>query len=292
MKEELDLSLIEKLEKLRLFAKKIKITGTFGERKSPKVGRGSEFADYRNYQIGDELRYIDWNIYARLEKFLIKLFEEEEDLDIHILLDSSLSMKFGKPSKLLYGKELALAFAYLGLSSWEKIRFASFQESINNLVSLERKKESIFNLFRVLKIIKPSGITDINNVLKQYLSWQKRKGVLIVISDFLSPTGYKEGLSLAKYKKFSIYAIQILGEEEINPPLKGDLLLVDCETNEKREVLVDENLIEIYKRELDKFLKELEEFTSNYGIEYLRTVTSLPVEDLLLKYLRSRGWLT
>ncbi|MCX7846324.1 MAG: DUF58 domain-containing protein [Dictyoglomaceae bacterium] len=292
MREELDLSIIEKLEKLRFFAKKIKITGTIGERKSPKVGRGSEFADYRNYQMGDELRYIDWNIYARLEKFLIKLFEEEEDLDVHILLDSSSSMRFGIPSKLFYGKELSLAFAYLGLSSWEKVRFASFQETINNLVSLERKKENIFNLYHILKIIKPIGITDLNNALKQYLNWQKRRGILIIISDFFSPNGYKEGLSLAKYKKFSVYAIQLLGEEEINPSFKGDLWLVDSETNEKREIFIDENLIDIYKKELDKFLKELEEFTLNYGIEYLRTVTSIPVEELLLKYLRSSGWIT
>lgn len=292
MREELDLSIIEKLEKLRLFAKRIKIGGTIGERKSPKVGRGSEFADYRSYQIGDELRYIDWNIYARLEKFLIKLFEEEEDLDIHILLDSSSSMRFGNPSKLFYGKKLSLAFAYLGLSSWEKVKFASFQENINNIISLERKREHIFNLFNLLKIIKPNGITDLNNVLKQYISWQKRRGILIIISDFFSPTGYKEGFSLGRYKKFSIYAIQILGEEEINPNFKGDLWLVDTETNERKEVFIDENLIEIYKKELDKSLKELEDFTLKYGIEYLRTATSLPVEDLLLKYLRISGWIT
>lgn len=291
MKEELDLSLIEKLEKLRLSAKKLTITGNIGERKSPKVGRGSEFADYRNYQMGDELRYIDWNIYARLEKFLIKLFEEEEDLDIHILLDSSSSMGFGKPSKLFYGKELSLAFAYLGLSSWEKVKFAFFHEKLEDILSIERKRENIFYLYDMLKNIQPHGITDINGILKRYLNWQKRRGILILISDFFSPTGYKEGLSLAKYKKFSVYIIQLLGEEEIEPPYQGDLWLMDSETKEKKEIFIDKNLIEIYKKELDNLLQDLEKFTFSYGIEYLRTVTTIPVEDLLLKYLRVSGWI-
>ncbi|MGB9856649.1 MAG: DUF58 domain-containing protein [Dictyoglomaceae bacterium] len=291
MKEELNLSIIEKLEKLRLSAKKLKITGSVGERKSPKVGRGSEFADYRNYQMGDELRYIDWNIYARLEKFLIKLFEEEEDLDIHILLDASFSMELGKPSKLFYGKELSLAFAYLGLNSWEKVKFSFFHEDIEEFLSLERKRENIFYLYNMLKDIKPQGVTDINNVLKKYLNWQKRRGILIIISDFFSPSGYKEGLSLARYKKFSVYAVQLLGEEEIEPPYQGDLWLMDIETKKKKEIFVDNNLVEIYKRELNNFLQDLEKFALSYGIEYLRTVTSIPLEDLLLKYLRVSGWI-
>jgi|YelNatPaOPRAMG01_1025707.scaffolds.fasta_scaffold25248_3 uncharacterized protein (DUF58 family) len=292
MNEELDLSIIKKLEKVRIYAKKLKLTGTIGERKSPKMGRGSEFADYRSYELGDEVKYIDWNVYARLEKFLIKLFEEEEDLNIHILLDSSSSMGFGNPSKLFYGKNLALAFAYLGLNSWEKVKFAFFHEDIQGLLSLERKRENIFHLYNMLKPLKAYGLTDLNKVLKRYLEWQKTRGILILISDLFSPFGFKEGLALAKYKKFSIYLVQILSEEELEPPYMGDLWLIDSETKEKKEIFVDREIKENYKKELNNFFKDLEKFTLSYGIEYLRTTTSIPLEDLLLKYLRASGWLT
>ncbi|PMQ02119.1 MAG: DUF58 domain-containing protein [Dictyoglomus sp. NZ13-RE01] len=292
MSEELDLSILKKLENLKLIAKKIRISGNMGERKSPKVGRGTEFADYRDYNLGDELRYIDWNIYARTEKFLIKLFEEEEDLDIHILLDTSSSMEIGSPSKLFYGKNLALAFAYLGLNSWERIKFCSFNEDLQHFLSLERRKENIFQLFRVLKDIKPKGKTNINKALKTYLDWQKRRGILIIISDFLSPNGFKEGLSLAKFRKFSVYIIQPLAEEEISPFYKGDLLLTDIETGEKWEVFIDDNIRKKYEEEFHRFLDDIERFTQSYNIEYLRTVTYIPIEDLLLRYLRVSGWLT
>ncbi|HPP15929.1 MAG: DUF58 domain-containing protein [Dictyoglomaceae bacterium] len=290
MKEELDVDFLEKLERLRLVVKKRKNLGYLGERESPKMGKGSEFSDYRSYQVGDELRYIDWNIYARFEKFLIKLFEEEEEVDIHILLDTSSSMGFGSPSKIFYGKQMALAFAYLGVSSWEKVNFAYFQDGIKEIFPLERKKGNIFELLKLLNTIEPDGITDMNNAIKNYLASLKRKGIIIIISDFLSPLGYKDGILFAKHKKFSVYLAHVISEEEISPGFRGNLCLIDSETNEKMEILLDDYMLERYRKTLEKFLDDIEKFSLSYQVEYMRSVTTIPVEDLLLKYLRVGGW--
>lgn len=289
--EKLDIDFLEKLEKLRLAVKRLRVLTDVGERKSPKRGKGTEFSDYRSYQVGDELRYIDWNVYARFEKFLIKLFEEDEDIEVHILLDASSSMDFGSPSKFFYGKKLALAFAYLSLSSWEKTNFGYFQEGLKEVMPLERKKENIYKLLNYLNQLKAEGITDLNEAIKNYISSLKRKGIIMIISDFLSPSGFKEGVLYAKYKKYPVYLVHIISEEEISPPYKGNLSLIDSETREKIDILLDEYMLEKYKRALEKFLDEMESFSRLYQIEYMRSVTTIPIEDLLLKYLRLGEWI-
>lgn len=289
--EELDLEFLEKLEKLRLAVKRLRVVSNVGERKSPKMGRGTEFSDYRSYQIGDELRYIDWNIYARFERFLIKLFEEDEDMEVHILLDASSSMDFGNPSKLFYGKKLALAFAYLSLSSWEKTTFSYFQNQIKKIIPLERKRENIYKLLQGLNQIRGEGTTNINETLKNYVSSLKRKGLIMLISDFLSPSGFKDGILYAKYKKFPVYLIHVISGEEISPPYQGNLSLIDSETKEKIDILLDDYMMEKYRKALERFLDDIESFSLVYQIEYMRSVTTIPVEDLLLKYLRIGGWI-
>ncbi len=287
--EILDTEFLEKIEKLRLAVKKIRIISNVGERKSPKTGKGTEFSDYRTYQIGDELRYLDWNIYARFEKFLVKLFEEEEDLEVHILLDSSLSMAFGIPTKFFYGKKLALAFSYLRVSSWEKVTFTYFQDDIKGIIPIERKKENIFKLLDQLNKLKAEGKTNLNEAIKKYVSSLKKKALLLIISDFLSP--YKDGILYARYKKLPVYLIHVISEEEISPPYEGNLQLIDSETNEIINLYLDKSLIENYKKTLDNFLKDIESFSIKTNVEYMRTSTSIPVEDLLLRYLRMGGWL-
>jgi uncharacterized protein (DUF58 family) len=287
--EILDTEFLEKIEKLRLAVKKIRIISNVGERKSPKTGKGTEFSDYRTYQIGDELRYLDWNIYARFEKFLVKLFEEEEDLEVHILLDSSLSMDFGIPTKFFYGKKLALAFSYLSVSSWEKVTFTYFQDDIKGIIPLERKRENIFKLLDQLNKLKAEGKTNLNEAIKKYVSSLKKKVLLLIISDFLSP--YKDGILYARYKKLPVYLIHVISEEEISPPYEGNLQLIDSETNEIINLYLDKSLIENYKKTLDNFLKDIESFSIKTNVEYMRTSTSIPVEDLLLRYLRMGGWL-
>jgi len=288
--EKLDIEFLEKLEKLRLAVKRLRFKSSLGERKSPKMGRGTEFSDYRSYQIGDELRYLDWNIYARFEKFLVKLFEEEEDVEVHILLDASSSMDFGNPSKFFYGKKLVLAFAYLSLSSWEKTTFSYFQDKTKEIIPLERKKENIYKLLNLLNEIKPEGITNINETVKKYASSLRRKGILILISDFLS-SDFKEGIIYARYKKLPVYLAHIICEEEISPFYSGNLTLVDSETGEKIDLFLDDDMKIKYQKTLEKFLNEIEYFTMLYNVEYLRSITTIPIEDLILKYLRVGGWI-
>ncbi|MGB9768795.1 MULTISPECIES: DUF58 domain-containing protein [Dictyoglomus] len=289
-KEKLDLEFLEKLEKLRLAVKRLRFRSHLGERKSPKMGRGTEFSDYRSYQVGDELRYLDWNIYARFEKFLVKLFEEEEDVEVHILLDASSSMDFGNPTKFFYGKKLALAFSYLSLSSWEKTTFSYFQDKIKETLPLERKKENIYRLLNLLNEIKAEGNTNISETVKKYASSLKRKGILIIISDLLS-SEFEEGIIYARYKKMPVYLIHTICEEEISPFFSGNLTLIDSETGEKMDILLDEYMIQKYQKALEKFLNHIESFTMLYNVEYLRSITSIPIEDLILKYLRVGGWI-
>jgi uncharacterized protein (DUF58 family) len=283
----IDAELMKKIERLSISSKRM-FPGTMkGKRRSPKRGSSVEFADYRDYQLGDDFRFVDWNIYARLDRLFLKTFVEEENIFIHILLDSSVSMTFGSPSKLEYGKRVAAVLGYIGLVGLDMVTVSSFAEDVTGQIRPLRGKDRIFTLLDFLENIQPSQQTRMDASLQRYVLKMSRAGVAIVISDFLVPqAGYEAGLKALMYKNFDVNVIHVMSEEELHPPLSGELKLLDAETGETKEITVTERVLEGYQKRLGRFCEDLNQFCARNNITYLRVSTSLPFEDLILRVLR------
>ena len=283
----IDAELMKKIEKLSIASKRM-FPGTMkGKRRSPKRGSSVEFADYRDYQLGDDFRFVDWNIYARLDRLFLKTFVEEENIFIHILLDSSVSMNFGSPSKLEYGKRVAAVLGYIGLVGLDMVTVSSFGEDVTGQIRPLRGKDRIFALLDFLENIQPSQQTQMDASLRRYVLKMGHAGVAIVISDFLVPKAdYEAGLKALMYKNFDVNVIHVMSEEELHPPLSGELRLLDAETGEIKEITVTERVLEGYQKRLGRFCEDLNQFCARNNITYLRVSTSVPFEDLILRVLR------
>lgn len=281
---------LRKIERLQLVAKRVFPGRLRGERRSTKRGSSVEFADYRNYSTGDDFRRVDWNVYARLEKLFLKLFVEEEDLHVYILIDASKSMDFGSPRKLLYAKRIAAALSYIALSNLDRVGISALNGTSASVLSPKRGKQSAFGVFDYLKSVQPVGGTQLAASMRDFSLRTSQPGLVIVISDFFDPD-YQKGLSALLSRKFELTVMHLLDQDEVEPPLGGDLLMVDSETNERREVTITQTLLRKYQQRLAEFCGGVESFCTRYGCNYVRVTNQSPFEDLILGYLRQRGML-
>ncbi len=282
-----DEEFLRKLEKLQVLALRAVRGPIRGEHKAWRAGRSLEFLDYRKYQLGDDFRYIDWNVLGRLDKLFIKLFRAEEDLTIHFLIDVSRSMTLGKPSKDLYAKKTAAALGYIGLANQDRIGVTSFAENLGDSLAPRKGRKNYWLLLRYLESLSAEGRTDFNSCLVQFSARCKRPGLAVIISDLLDPKGFRAGLDALKYRKFDLALIHVLDPAWFNPPSKGHLELRDVETGETRRVTLDDDLFTQYKAQVDRFLEEVESHCHKNGIDYCQCRTDVPFEDFLLEYLLS-----
>jgi len=282
----LDEEFLRKLEQLSLLSRRIRRSIARGDTISIRKGASLEFSDYRLYQPGDDFRYIDWNIYNRLDRIFLKLFTAEENLTVHILIDTSRSMAFGDPAKLWYGGRLAAALGYLAVSNLDRVGVSAFAEGIEHSMQPVRQKSHAFALFDYIAALTPSGRTDFNKTLREYSLRTRRPGLAILITDLLAPGGYVEGLQALIYRRFDVLLIQVLDESEMVPTLKGPFRLVDGETDEETELTVEPETVTEYQSRLGRYFQEVEEFCLSHDIEYLRTTTSVPFEEVVFSYLR------
>lgn len=284
---------LRKLETLSLLSRRMAQSGLRGERRSSTLGRGVEYADYRSYQAGDDYRYIDWNIFSRLDRLFVKLFSEEEDINVHLLVDRSRSMAFPpapvRPSKLQYAARVAAAIGYIGLVNLDRVRVVAFDRQVTSLHGPGRGRGGAFHLFDFLGSLEPGGPSDLSAALNEYAHRTRRRGLLVLLSDLLMPGGVGEALKVARAHRFDLFVIHILSDEDLTPVLAGDLRLVDSETGAAVDVTVDAQALSAFARERDRYLADLEQFCLRHRIEYLRTTTSIPFEDLILRYLRVGG---
>jgi len=289
----LDPQFLRKLDRLSLHARRPARAGLRGERRSRTLGRGVEFADYRSYQIGDDYRHIDWNIYSRLDRLFIKLFSEEEDINVHLFVDVSGSMAWGEPRKLDYATRIAAAVGYVGLVSLDRVGAVTFGDHVHRVLPPHRGRGHIFRLFEFLAgPAQPAGsASSLRDAMWEYVHRTKRRGLLVIISDLLYPDGYEDGLKLARYHHFDPFVIHVLSEDELVPPVRGDARLVDVETHQAVEVSIDGPALEAYERARDAYLGGVEEFCLRHQIDYVRTTTTIPFKDLILRYLRLGGLL-
>lgn len=285
----LDPAFLQRLEALSLVSRRRVRGRQHGERRSLVRGRGIEFDDYRAYEPGDDYRYIDWNIASRLDRLFVKLFSEEEDLDVRLLVDTSRSMAAGSPSKLRLAKQLAAAIGYIGLVNLDRVEVGAFSSGPGPKLSRLRGRDCAFDLLRFLDGIGPGGTTDLGHALRRALEESPRRGLLVVISDLLDPLGYEDGFLRARHHGMQTFVIHVLAEEELSPRLAGELRLVDAETGRAVEVTVDAEALRAYAVARDAYLEDVQRFCFRHGIDYLRTTSGVPADALVLRYLRQGG---
>lgn len=286
-----DEAFLKKLEYLHVVSRKTFRGRTRAERRARKVGTGIEFADHRRYSAGDDFRYIDWNVYGRIDKLLLRLFEEEEDLHIYFLVDCSRSMLVGAPQKLHYGMQVAAALAYVGLANLDRVSVIPFADRLLGRLPPTRGKNRIFKVFEFFRGISGGGETDLAGCLKKFVHQNKRRGLVVVISDFYDPKGFEQGLNQLRYNRFEPFVLQVYDRREVEPPLHGDLTIVDCETGEAKDVTISPSLLEAYRREHERYCDELSEFCTARAVPYFRTHTGIPFDELVLRIFRAGGFL-
>ncbi len=287
-------NLMSSLDKIDIVARKIFSGKIQGERKSKRRGSSVEFADYRQYSAGDDLRFIDWNVYARLDKLFMKIFLEEEELTLGIAIDSSASMDFGNPNKFDFARRLAMALGYTALSSHNKVTVFSFNSNgVQRLTGL-RGRQRTREMGQWLLDSVASGGTSFADACKTISSSRVGRGVLVILSDLLDQEGVSQGLKYLVGGGWDIFVIQILAPEEISPidaGLEGDLRLEDVETGEACDVTATALLVSNYKKRLEEHCDNLREQCVRIGIGSARVSTDINIEKLLIEFLRGRGLL-
>lgn len=281
--------LLAQLERLELVSRKIFRGRIKGERRSLRKGQSVEFADFRSYVPGDDLRFVDWNTYARLDRLFLKLFLEEEDLHFYALIDASESMNFGTPSKLEFAKRLAAALGFIGLIRSDRVKIETLGQSAARPGPSLRGRASVWRMVDYLNGIQSGETTSLGTGIKNFCLRNPGRGIVVVISDMLDKQGYEEGLRYLTAQRMDPYIVQVLSEEEVEPDVKGDLRLVDCEDADEAEITVSLPLLNRYKQALSGFVGGLQEFCTRRGLGYLLARSNQPVDQMVSGYLRARG---
>ncbi len=282
---------LRKLDQLALAASQVRAGVMKGERRSTKRGTSIEFADYRDYTRGDDLRRLDWNVYARLERPFIKLLEEEEDLAVYVFVDASRSMDYGEADnhKFRYARRLAAALGYIALAAGDQLTVTPLTTERIEPFGPARGRGHTLRLLSFLEPVQPGGQTDLNAALRQFSLRAARPGLALVISDMFSPGGYQEGLSRLLSRGYEMAVLHLLAPDEMDPPLAGDLRLVDSETGAGQDVTLDGGLRDLYRRRVQAWRLEIEAYCAKRRVHYVPVVTDLPWDELVLSQLRRRG---
>lgn len=280
-----------KLEYLALVSRRVFAGRMRAERRTKKSGSGVEFADHREYQPGDDFRYLDWNVYQRFDRLLLRLFEEEEDLAIYFVIDVSRSMAFGDGKKLAYAKKVCAALAYVGLANLDRVSIVATTDQVMDRMPQTRGKARIFKVFRFLASLQPEGHTNLEDALKTFAAQNKRRGLVVLVSDLYDPQGFERGINVLRYNKYDPFVIHVCDEAESRPKLNGDVLIYDCETGEEREVTVTQSVLDQFHGAYNAYLGEIERYASTHQVPYIRAEVNVPFDDLILRVFRRGGFL-
>jgi len=284
---------MHQLDRLDVLSRKVLAGKLKGERRSKQRGQSVEFADYRNYVVGDDLRFIDWNLYARLDRLFLRLFMEEQDLAVSIVMDVSRSMNYGDPRKLDYAKQLAAALGYIGLVNYNRVNIYTFCDTISAALPGLRGRRPIPQMLDFIGSASSAGAKtgDIASSLKRFATVQRGKGIVILLSDFLDKGDLVAGLRYLSGDRSDVYAIQILAPQEIDPPFAGDLRLVDVEDSDMTDVSFSPALLKRYKAAREAYTEHLTHLCRRRDIAFMFSDTTVSFDLLVLRYLRERGLL-
>jgi uncharacterized protein (DUF58 family) len=285
-----DSNFLKQLEYLSLISRRVFRGSLLAQRRTMQLGGGIEFVDHREYTAGDDFRYLDWNVYARHGDLLLKRFQEEEDLHVYLLLDCSRSMAFGKPPKFDLARQVTAALAYIALADLDRIAVVAFSDQIVADFPLTRGKARILSLLRFLEDLPSLGTdTDLARVATGFVHRNQRRGLAIVVSDLFDPAGFERGLDVLRHRQYEPHVIQIHDPSEANPPLLGDVELVDVETESARKVTVTEKNLRTYRKLFEEYHQAVLRYCRTYGMGCTQTDTTVRFDDLVLRMMRTAG---
>jgi uncharacterized protein (DUF58 family) len=278
----------ERLDRLALVSRRRVLGFGKGDRRSLRRGTSLEFMDYRAYVHGDDPRQVDWNIFGRSGALFVKLFEEEEILTVHLLLDTSRSMDWGSTNKLLFARRLAAALGYISLTGATRLLATSLSENVERSIGPAWGRRAMPDLLGFLDQSEGKGETDIDAALKAYSARAKEPGMAILISDLLTPS-FETGLRRLIDKRFEVVVLHVLAPEEVNPPMSGDLTLIDRETGVEVPITLNQEAVERYRRRFVEWSDSIERFCGRHRICYLRLSSDERLENVVFDTLRQRG---
>jgi len=281
---------LTRLEYLSIVSKRVFRGQLLAQRRTMQMGSGIEFSEHREYATGDDLRYLDWNIYARHGDLLLKRFQEEQDLHVYLLLDCSRSMAFGDPPKFDLARQLAAALAYIALSDLDRIGIIAYADGVVSELPVTRGKARILPLMKFLTDLPTRGAdTSLDEAVQGLVHRGARSGLAIVISDLFDEHGFQRGLDQLRYHRFDTHVIQLHDPKEADPALLGDAEFVDVETGEIRKVTVSERNLQTYKRLFADHQTAVRDYCRTYSLGCTQSPTTVPFDELILRMMRQTG---
>jgi uncharacterized protein (DUF58 family) len=280
-----------KLEMLAIVSRRVFSGRMRAERRSKKKGSGVEFADHRDYVPGDDFRYVDWNVFQRFGRLLVRLYEEEEDLGIYFLIDCSKSMTFGGAKKFDQARRMCAALAYVGLANLDRVTIVALNDQVVSRMPTTRGKGRIFKVFEFLAGLETGGLTDLGDALTTFVAQHKRRGLAVLVSDLYDPKGFEAGINVLRFNKFEPYVLNVYDPKDSQPDLKGDLRLYDCETGEEREVTVTPAMLKRMGQAMNEYRQGIERFCTSRQVPYFAANVEAPFEELVLELFRRGGFL-
>ena len=280
---------LAKLDGLQLGMRKV-LTGRFrGERRSRRRGRSVEFADHREYAFGDDIRFLDWHLLGRLDKLFLKLFHDEEELRLYLLVDTSRSMAFGEPTKLAHAARVAAALAYVSLASMNRVKVVLLAEGGPVELGWQRGIPSAARIFDFLEAAEPAGKNALAPGIRRWLGEARPSGLVVLLSDLLDRDGPLPALRPLVRPMLDTWLLQVLSAEELDPDLLGDLRLLDSEERDGLDITATTRLLDAYRRNLAHYVSEIEEYARRRGLGHVMLSTATPFEDIVLGVLREEG---
>ena len=285
---------LTRLEQVRLQMRK-RFAGTLrAERRSRRTGSSLEFADFRNYVPGDDPRRIDWSIYGRIERLVMRLYEEEEDLDVGILIDCSASMHWRPPgvtrlTKFALSRQLAAALAYFALHGLDHVALWYFDSTLRAESGHYRGRPAFHDVLRFLRASPAGGRTSLATSLERFGRSRRRRGLAIVLSDCLDISGYEQGLSALVGRHFALHVVHVMDPAECDPAENGDLTLRDCESAEEMTVTAGPRLRRIYREEVERFRNGVRSWCARHNTGYSFIIADADFDDIILRTFRRDG---
>lgn len=298
MKNIVDGGFIDLLDRLDLNVREL-MDGRFGgTRRSKAYGSSPNFADFREYQPGDDLRRIDWNLYGRFEKLYLRLYEDERQLHHHIYIDCSASMDWGTPEKSWYALRMAVALSYLGVSAMDRVSvFLLRGGECLPLMKEERTivgRDAFYRAAEAMNRVQFSGEADIGEAVTSNPDKARGGGISYIISDFMTDSDWKAAAEQLRSNRRETVLIQVLARDELTPELSGKLMLLDSETEDEEDERnmrkeMTRSAFKAYAAALEWHQNDIHEFCASRQISFITTVTDIPIEKLLYREAATAG---
>lgn len=284
-----DNEFLKKLEYLELIARRLVFGKEHAQRISSRKGASIEFKDFREYTPGDDPRSVDWSVYARLGELVVKLYRQEQELDLVVLLDKSSSMRFGDPDKFNYAQKLSAALAYIGMCNMDSASVIPMAGTIDRGRGRVRGRGAIFRLLEEISAIEPGGTTDIAASVRSLVARVKRPGLVVLISDFYGLQNAQQAIDQLRFQKHQVYVVQVASPWELNPQIRGELRMIDVETKDASDLVVTDSLLKKYKAAYEQFGTDLRRYCMKYAIGCSLAPTDVPFDEFLTNVLQRGG---